>query len=499
MDQPWGLLKSPVARAAAAHALIWSVAPALLVGNLHQDTLEAAYWGDEPSLAFARHPPLLSLMIRGALGVGHAPIFLLLLMSQVGMAVAAVYVWRAARLYGGPPTAAVAVMLFLISLAATFFAVQVNHNSMLAPFWAATLYYGLSYFERGRGRDAVCLGVAAGLGLLVKYELAVLLACLFLLCLVVRRYRSVFRRGMTYVALVICAAILTPHVLDLLRSGGAAADYALRGHKVVEASGVALSAFNLLVGQFVLFAPPAALLVIVTRVYGVALHRVVWRHEKAVITAMLAFGPSVIMVAAVIATHQVAQPLWALPLASSCAVGLTLLFPCAPAAPRGESLIAGKIVLFSGVAAAAFVAYLYVADAVGAAIGRPLTFYAADSRRLAAAVTEFWDSHARGPVKCVVIAEAALGASTVLWLRSRPRYVDFDHAEWSRPEDVRRCAGTGGVAILTHTRRDELIFNAYPALRTAPRRAFAAPGVFGFSHYQWRADLLLLPPVTASR
>ncbi|RAI16702.1 hypothetical protein CH337_20095, partial [Rhodoblastus acidophilus] len=91
---------SPVARAAAAHALIWSVAPALLVGNLHQDTLEAAYWGDEPSLGSARHPPLLSLMIRGVLGVGHAPIFLLLLMSQVGMAVAAVYVWRAARLYG---------------------------------------------------------------------------------------------------------------------------------------------------------------------------------------------------------------------------------------------------------------------------------------------------------------------------------------------------------------------------------------------------------------
>ena len=63
-----------VALAVLAHALLWSVAPALIVGNLHQDTLEAAYWGNDGAFG-ARHPPLLSLALELVLRLNHAPIF----------------------------------------------------------------------------------------------------------------------------------------------------------------------------------------------------------------------------------------------------------------------------------------------------------------------------------------------------------------------------------------------------------------------------------------
>jgi len=92
------------ALAALAHALIWSVVPALVIGNMHQDTLEAAYWSGDLALGYAEHPPLLSWVIGLALRIGHAPIFTLLLISQIGMVVAAAYVWRTVGLYAHPPT-----------------------------------------------------------------------------------------------------------------------------------------------------------------------------------------------------------------------------------------------------------------------------------------------------------------------------------------------------------------------------------------------------------
>jgi len=157
------------ALAALAHALIWSVVPALVIGNMHQDTLEAAFWGGDLALGYPEHPPLLSWVIGLALRIGHAPIFTLLLISQAGMVVAAAYVWRTVRFYASRGAAAMAVTLTLISPAATVYGVQVNHNSFLAPFWAAALFYGLAYLEGGRWRDALLFAVAAGLGALVKY------------------------------------------------------------------------------------------------------------------------------------------------------------------------------------------------------------------------------------------------------------------------------------------------------------------------------------------
>jgi hypothetical protein len=477
----------PVALAVIAHALLWSVAPALIVGNLHQDTLEAAYWGNDGALG-ARHPPLLSLALELVLRLDHAPIFLLLLLSQIGMAVAASYVWRAASLFCGPRTAAVAVMMFLVSLSATFFAVQVNHNSALTPFWAATLFYALAYLERGGWGFAVKAGFSVGLGLLVKLELAFLVVCLVGLALAAPRYRRALFRPEAGGAAVIAAALTAPWVVSMLHGGGRALSYALGDRKVLDVAGLAFSALNLLDGQFILFVFPVAALLLVNRNFTSRRSR----GERALVGAALAFGPSLVLLIGVILTDQTAKPQWVMPFASSCAVGLALLFPCDAGAKPAD--IAGRINLLSGGLVAAFLAYLFVGDVVGTAIGRPLTFYVPDSRRLGEAVEHFWRERGSGTLGCVVIAESKLAASTVLWLRSRPRFVDFSHPEWSRPADVRRCAESGGIAIFTRAGARAGVLVAFPALRGAPTRELVVPAAFGFSHAAWPAELAYLAP-----
>ena len=479
-----------IALAALAHALIWSVVPALVIGNMHQDTLEAAYWGGDLALGYAEHPPLLSWVMGLALRIGHAPIFTLLLISQAGMVVAAAYVWRTVRFYASRGAAAMAVTLTLISPAATVYGVQVNHNSFLAPFWAAAVFYGLAYLEGGKWRDATLFAVATGLGLLVKYEMAFIVVCLLGLALAVPRFRAAFRRPATYFAILVVGAIVAPHVAWLAQNGAPSISHALGRHRMTEAGALAASVGNALVGLFVLFAVPAVVL-FVANARGGAAARPAWRSERGTIGAALAFGPFLVMLIGVVATFQIAKPLWTTPMTSSSAVGLMLLFPPCGERERGA---AKDIVLLSAVAMAGFLAYLFIADVVTASRGEPMVSYAADSRKLGAAVEDFWQAHTSEPLECIVIAEHSLAPSPVLWTRSRPHYVDFIHGFWSTPGRIERCRRSGGVVILTHRPSEQAIFDSFPAARSAPRLSVAVPAAYGFSGAAWPVELIFLAP-----
>jgi hypothetical protein len=476
--------------AALAHALIWSVVPALVIGNMQLDTLEAAYWGGDLALGYAEHPPLLSWVIALALRIGHLPIFTLLLISQIGMVVAAAYVWRAVRLYAGPSSAAMAVMLTLISPAATVYGVQVNHNSFLAPFWTAALFYGLAYLEGGKWRDAALFAIATGLGLLVKYEMAFIVVCLFAIALVVPRFRTAFRRPATYVAILIAAAIVAPHVVWLVQNNGPSVSHALGRHKMTDVGHAVASAANALVGLFVLFAVPAVILLVANARWGAA-KRPARLSERGAIGAILAFGPFLVMLIGVIATFQVAKPLWTTPMTASSAVGLMLLFPLRGDHERG---IAKGLVSLSAVAMVGFLAYLFIADVATASNGGAMVSYAADTRKLGAAVEDFWRAHTSEPLDCIVIAEHSLAPSPVLWTRSRPHYVDFIHGFWSTPSRIARCRKSGAIVVLTHIPGEQAIFDGFPEARSEPRLTVVVPAAFGFSGATWPVELIYLAP-----
>jgi hypothetical protein len=45
------------------NGLLWWIIPALTFGNLHVDTLEAAYWTNDLAFGYFKHPPLLTWLI----------------------------------------------------------------------------------------------------------------------------------------------------------------------------------------------------------------------------------------------------------------------------------------------------------------------------------------------------------------------------------------------------------------------------------------------------
>jgi hypothetical protein len=197
------------------------------------------------------------------------------------------------------------------------------------------------------------------------------------------------------------------------------------------------------------------------------------------------------MLIGVVVTFQIAKPLWTTPMTSSSAVGLMLLFPPRGARERG---VAKGAVLLSTVAMVGFLAYLFIADVVTASRGGAMASYAADTRKLGAAVEDFWQAHTSEPLECIVIAEHSLAASPVLWTRSRPHYVDFIQGFWSTPSRIERCRKSGGVVVLTHIPGEQAIFDSFPAARSAPRLSLAVPAAFGFSGATWPVELIFLAP-----
>ena len=426
---------------------LWSVGPALLFGNLHTDTLEAAYWGREWALAYSKHPPVTSWMMDLALRTGLPAIFALMLLAQTCVAVAALFIWKTVRLFASRETAAFAVLLFVASPASTIYAVQINHNLTLAPFWAATIYFGLLYLEERRWRDAIILGVVAGVGMLTKYEILFALATLFIIGALVPRFRAAFHHPASYVSGLIFILILLPHLWWLRSHGWSSVSRALGTQKINDLALLNTSAVNLLVACFTLFIVPAVLLFATSRRRegdGLTLapyHRL--------IGACLCLAPLAILIAGALATFQVIKPLWVLPLSATAAMGLAILFPAGEYG-QGQSVGAtGRLMMMaSAVIFGCLAVYLMVASV----IGKPLTAYSIDTRLLARETLSYWRKHSDQPLRCIIIAERKIGPSGILWLPDYPLFVETGSGKLPAA-----CEASGAVAVYALDARDGLV------------------------------------------
>jgi len=452
--------------AAATQLMIWALGPLLLFGNLHSDSLEAAYWGREWLLGYSKHPPLASWLMDIALRTPLPPILALMVLSQLTVAVTAFFVWKTTRIFASVQTAALAVALYLASPAATIYAIQINHNSMLAPFWSGAFYFGLLFLEERRWRDAILLGVIAGLGMLTKYELAFVLVTLLALGIAVPRFRPIFHHPASYVSGAIFIAILLPHILWLRQSGWSSVGRALGNEKITDLSLLNASAVNLLVGIFTLFVVPALILVFTARrrtqdeVTSGSYHRI--------IALALTYMPLLVLIAMSFLTVQVIKPLWVLPLASSTAIGLAILFP---AGSYGEGQTSTASARLSAILSAVIFGGLTIYLLVAVMIGKPLAAYSLNMKLLAQETQRFWAQNNKSELRCIVTTERKLGPSGVLWLPGRVIIGE----SWRELPQV--CSDVGAVGIyplgdalpknMEVCAREEVALKATPNLRDA--------------------------------
>ncbi|WP_225768584.1 glycosyltransferase family 39 protein [Inquilinus sp. Marseille-Q2685] len=201
-----------------ASFLAWTLLPALLAGNLHPDTLEGLYWGQHWLWGYHKHPPLAawsSEIVHAAFGSANWAYYAL---SQAFIATAFAAVWLVTRDIAGRRAALVAVVLLALTHFTTYAAPRFNPNTVQFAFWAWTMALFWRAVTRDRAVWWLLTGLVAGMGLLAKYSITVLLATLLAYLLLSPAGRRQFARPGLYLGLAAFLLVIAPHLLWLAQN-----------------------------------------------------------------------------------------------------------------------------------------------------------------------------------------------------------------------------------------------------------------------------------------
>lgn len=221
----------------------WTLLPAWLAGNLHPDTLEGLYWGQNWLWGYHKHPPLAawsSELVHAVFGSANWAYYAL---SQAFIAAAFASIWLLARDIAGRRAALVAVVLLALTHYTTYATPRFNPNVVQFAFWAWTMALFWRAFTRDRAIWWVLTGIAAGLGLLAKYSIGVLLATLLAYLLLSPAGRRHFVRPGLYLGLAACLLVIAPHLLWLVRN-----DFVTLGYLAERSDGTLIGPAGHIVG-----------------------------------------------------------------------------------------------------------------------------------------------------------------------------------------------------------------------------------------------------------
>jgi 4-amino-4-deoxy-L-arabinose transferase-like glycosyltransferase len=301
----------------ALHALVWTALPALLYPNLPLDLIEALTYGREWQLGYDKLPPLpwwLVEIVYRVIGVDTAYYAL----AQLAVIGAFAAIFMTARPLVGGVGALVSVLILDGLHYFHFTSAKFNHDVIQLPLWALAGFAFHAALKHGRLVHWALLGLAIGLALWAKYFVAVLAAPLALFLLFDRDARKALATPGPYVALVVAAVVMAPHLLWLVRNDFLPFAYA--SARAAPSRGLfdhLLHPVVFAVSQLVFLIP--ALLIAAALVWPKARHEapatpsIADAFDRRIVT-LLAFGPAATTVALSAISGRGTIAMWGYPL-----------------------------------------------------------------------------------------------------------------------------------------------------------------------------------------
>jgi 4-amino-4-deoxy-L-arabinose transferase-like glycosyltransferase len=170
--------------------------------SLRLDTAEGAIAGYV--LAHPKHPPLPFFLIELA-----RPSYWLLFAFSYGCIAVGMLIMR--------QFSALTASLCLAFPFIIYAPAQMNHNIALYPLACATLYTLWKSLDRGTWRDWLLFGAVVGISFYAKYAIVLLLAPFALAMLFVPTWRKHLFTLKPYVAVIVAAIVVIPHLIALLK------------------------------------------------------------------------------------------------------------------------------------------------------------------------------------------------------------------------------------------------------------------------------------------
>lgn len=185
------------------------------------DTRELVAWGRHFPLITPVHPPIMVWVggivdrIAGPSGVA------IVLAGQMLLAIGLIYVYAILRLVTDRAMAALIATLTASSFYVVFGPLSwaLNADILQLTSWPAVLYHFLRAARNDRWLHWIMVGVWAAIAALTKYNAAVLFVAMAAAIVTLPAFRKCLRRPGPYVALLIAALLLSPHVVAAYSSG----------------------------------------------------------------------------------------------------------------------------------------------------------------------------------------------------------------------------------------------------------------------------------------
>ena len=441
----------------AGIVVLWSALPALLQTVPHADNVEQLGWAHSLEWGYMKHPPLPTWLLHGAVALFGPSALLTYTLAMLCAGAALLIVWAAAR----PLLGEAGALLALAVTAGDYYLMGrgsfLNHNTVMLPFVAASAWAVLRIVaaaprpgERtdrppAQGpqrrphdwRPWLLLGLLQGLGLLTKYQMAVVIAANALALLSCGAWRQ---PGFVRNALLACLATATPlapHLLWLQSHDFSTFNYA--GHSLLAALPFTqrlTHTLGFLVQQVGRLAPAALVLGLALRAApqgsgGTGASAVDTTALRAL--AILALTPLALVVLLSLVAGVAPQKHWG----ATTTLLLPLLATTLVLARRSGAAPARRPALL----ACLLVQALAVAWNVGAAVANPAFHHRFAAEGLARQAQEYWHANAPGEIHVVIGPDWEAGAIGLL-LPARPAVMASGQraqAPWITDEQITRC------------------------------------------------------------
>lgn len=299
--------------------VLWTVLPFWLSGSYALDVVEGIYWGREWQWGYYKHPPLSSWVLYGFYrAFGHIGPYLL---SQLCIALSLWLVYRLGRALLSVQRAFLGALLLMGVFYYTWPSLEFNHNIAQLPLWAGIIYVLYLVTTRARLRYWLLFGVLAGLGMLVKYSVAILLVAALLYSLATKQRRLWLGVG-PWLALLVAVVIFAPNMVWLVHHDWLPFTYAQTRAAEAENSSGRGAALGFLLTQLINHLPLLLVLLCTrTRLARTAL------SDHIVFLLWLGLGPALMMVLLGLLFGIGLRDMWGVPMWSLSGLLVAALIP----------------------------------------------------------------------------------------------------------------------------------------------------------------------------
>ncbi len=424
------------------HVVLWTAVQALTAPNRPLDMVHSLYWGHSWQWGYHRHPPLPSWIAESVFQLSAGAVWPIYLVAPLAVATSFWAVWTLAKEFLKPWPALCASTLLETCAYYNYTTADLNHTIIVQPFWALSALCLYRALTRKTLRYWAATGVALGVGMLAKYDIAILAICMLLLPVINRQARAaLFSRG-PYLTLFISLLIFAPHVAWMVESRFTTIQWAVeRGENTRSALGHVVNPIEFTLSQILALLPMLAIAFPLWR-RGRAREPRPARHDELQrdFLMLVCFGPFLLDLTISITTGVQLQSMWGAPLWNFSGLCLVIYAPVAAHA------VYRRVILHCAITGVIVVLILVANNVALPYVRHKPSRVHFPGDQLAEFVKRHWQKHAEEPLS-VVAGPWWPAANAGLCLDDRVQIYDFLYPEespWASDATLRK---RGGIVV----------------------------------------------------